>query len=205
MPTAVSAKATARSATLTPVARAVQLLPPSTQLLAAAMSRTRSLAWVAGDGVIARSTDGGATFAAVAGVPANRWRGLRFAADAQHGVVVGDNGRVMLTSDGGATWRAAPTAPAALAGVSITPDAARIVAVGITGLVWRSTDGGATFARVPTVTANLAAIGFSDDQPAQGWAIGAAGTVLHTVDGGAHFAALTTPLAVDLTAIEDFN
>src|SRR5690349_19998749 len=58
-------------------------LPPSTQLLAAAMSRTRSLAWVTGDGVIARSTDGGATFAAVAGVPANRWRGLRFAADAQ--------------------------------------------------------------------------------------------------------------------------
>ncbi len=71
--------------------------------------------------------------------------------------------------------------------------------------MWRSTDAGASFARVPTVTANLAAIGFSDAQPLQGWAIGAAGTVLHTTDGGAHFAPLTTPLAVDLTAIEDFN
>jgi len=138
-------------------------------------------------------------------VPANRWRGLRFAADAMHGVAVGDGGLVMLTSDGGATWHAGATAPAALAGVSITPDGTRIVAVGTTGLVWRSTDSGATFARVPTVTANLAAIGFSDDQPQEGWIVGAAGTILHTTDGGAHFASLSAPLAVDLTAIEDFN
>ena len=44
-----------------------------------------------------------------------------------------------------------------------------------------------------------------DDLPAQGWAVGAAGTILHTSDGGASFAALATPIAADLTAVEDFN
>jgi photosystem II stability/assembly factor-like uncharacterized protein len=55
------------------------------------------------------------------------------------------------------------------------------------------------------VTANLAAIGFNDDQPLQGWIVGSAGTILHTTDGGAHFVALSAPIAVDLTAVEDFN
>jgi photosystem II stability/assembly factor-like uncharacterized protein len=180
-------------------------LAATTALTATAIARDRSVAWIAGDGVIARSADGGKSFALVAGLPVNRWRALRFAADALHGVVVGDGGRVMLSSDGGLTWRAAATAPASLAGVSITPDGARIVAVGTTGLVWRSTDGGASFARVPTVTANLAAIGFQDDLPQQGWAVGASGTILRTSDGGASFVALSAPIAVDLTATEDFN
>jgi photosystem II stability/assembly factor-like uncharacterized protein len=155
--------------------------------------------------VLLRSVDGGNHFAAVAGLPATTWRSLRFVADAQHGVVVGDGGLVYLSSDAGATWHAAATAPAALRGVSITPDGARIVAVGAAGLVWRSSDAGTSFARVTTAAPDLAAIGFIDDQPLMGWAVGAAGTILHTVDGGASFSPLTSSITANLAAVEDFN
>jgi photosystem II stability/assembly factor-like uncharacterized protein len=178
---------------------------PSTTLYAAAFARDRSLAWLAGDGVIARSVDEGATFAAVAGVPAGSWRAIRFAADAQHGVAVAADGQVLLSSDGGASWHAAATAPAALAGVSIAADGSRIVAVGAAGLVWRSNDAGASFTRVDAgATADLAAVGFYDAGLEQGWAVGGAGTVVHTLDGAASFAALSTGLTADLTAVEDF-
>ncbi|MGZ3443180.1 MAG: WD40/YVTN/BNR-like repeat-containing protein, partial [Polyangia bacterium] len=177
----------------------------SATLYATAISRDRTFAWVAGDNVLLRSVDGGNHFAAVAGLPATTWRSLRFASDAQHGVVVGDGGLVYLSRDGGVSWHAAAAAPAALRGVSITPDGARIVAVGAAGLIWRSADGGAHFARVDTTAPDLAAIGFIDDQPLQGWAVGAAGTILHTSDGGASFSPLTSSITANLAAVEDFN
>lgn len=186
-------------------AATVSGVPATAALYAAAIARDRSLAWAAGDHVVLRSTDGGQTFAAVASLPSARWRAIKFAADAQHGVLVGDGGAVMLTSDGGATWRAARSAPLDLRGVSITPDGTRIVAVGGAGIVWRSTDAGATWSLVSTGAPTLNAIGFIDDLPAQGWAVGARGALLHTGDGGATFQTLAAPLAVDFNAVEDFN
>jgi photosystem II stability/assembly factor-like uncharacterized protein len=78
------------------------------------------------------------------------------------------------------------------------------VAVGGGGTILRTVDGGRTWATIasPTLVA-LHAIGFSDADPALGWAVGDGGTILRTVDGGASFTQLASPVRADLNTIED--
>jgi photosystem II stability/assembly factor-like uncharacterized protein len=163
-----------------------------------AVAITRNSAWAVGDGVVLRSLDGG-EFSPLS-VPGGR--GVRFSADGQLGVIVGE--QVLASRDGGASWSAISTPPRPLRGVSVAADGRRIVAVGEGGLVWRSDDGGASFREGQSTTgAALNAIGFDEDS-ATGWAVGEGGTVLVTYDDGATFTAQTAPAGVDFTAVEDF-
>jgi photosystem II stability/assembly factor-like uncharacterized protein len=157
-----------------------------------------------GDGVVLRSSDGGRNFSTVS-APAGNYRGVRFAADGQFGVIVGDGGQVLASRDGGASWSLVSTAPGALHGVSVSDDGSRILAVGERGLAWRSGDGGATFSAASTGASHaLNAVGFDLDVPATGWAVGDQGTVLVTHDAGLHFEPIASPILADFTAVEDF-
>jgi predicted esterase len=61
--------------------------------------------WVAGDaGAIVKSTDNGATWTAQGSDTTENLYAIHFA-DANHGAAVGNNGTVVVTSDGGARWR----------------------------------------------------------------------------------------------------
>jgi photosystem II stability/assembly factor-like uncharacterized protein len=105
--------------------------------------------------------------------------------DATHGVVVGGNYsqahtpylNVALTSDGGATWRAAagPTPPGYLSAVAFVPstDGKVVVAAGLVGTAV-STDGGDRWAMVDSLGYN--AIAFSGLEDA-GWAVGDRGRI----------------------------
>ena len=129
--------------------------------------------------------------------------------DVNNGHVVGSDGTILATSDGGVRWvvqaacsRPGPCAAdsgdrlrADLAGVAF-PDPSHGFVVGARGAILATTDGGRTWpvqaacsgpgpcrADAPDrVTADLSAVVFSD--PSHGFAVGARGTILATTDGG---------------------
>jgi len=111
--------------------------------------------------------------------------------DGTHGVAVGEDGTVILSSDGGQTWSlptgTSPTG-ADLHGVSFG-DAEHGIAVGIGGAVWWTADSGQNWtAGVSGTTQNLFEVVMltSTDGVAVGWG----GTILRTTDGGATWSPL---------------
>lgn len=105
--------------------------------------------------------------------------------DANTGVVVGGNYsqaktpyvNVALTSDGGATWRAAsgPTPPGYLSAVTFVPgtNARTLVAIGLVGTAI-SGDGGERWSMADTVGYNAVAVAGVEDA---GWAVGERGRI----------------------------
>lgn len=82
--------------------------------------------------------------------------------DARHGVAAGGDytqprlsaTSVAITSDGGRTWRAAPTSPSAyLSGIAYAGSRRRLVAVGLAG-TYVSNDGATTWTHLDTVPLN---------------------------------------------------
>lgn len=103
--------------------------------------------------------------------------------DRNHGHVVGNRGRILVTTDGGFTWlpQESPTIQALL-GVSFL-DAERGYAVGDGGTILATTDGGSTWvAQASGTTRVLRGVSFVD--PDHGYAVGDSGTVVATKDGG---------------------
>jgi photosystem II stability/assembly factor-like uncharacterized protein len=120
------------------------------------------------DGLIMHSTDGGLEWVIDPSGVVITLRSISFA-DGQHGAVVGDSMTVLLTSDGGQTWRQVDVSlmspfpsPSDLFGVS-QPDAETIVAVGGEplgearpyGIIMRTTDAGATWQKETTETSEF--------------------------------------------------
>jgi photosystem II stability/assembly factor-like uncharacterized protein len=93
-----------------------------------------------------------------------------------------EQGAVVVTTDGGATWTNRPTsAKAHLRAVAFT-DVSHGVAAGDGGLVLATSDSGKTWqTRTTGVKENLAAVAFVGQQ---GWVVGFDGVILHTTDGG---------------------
>lgn len=124
----------------------------------------RDTAWAVGDwGAIARTTDGGRTWRDVSlgalTVERSEDEAGQFAVitddvilydvefvDGRHGAIAGEFGTILLTEDGGATWRRAATGTdKTLFGITfVTP--AEGWAVGIDGLILHTTDHGTTWA-----------------------------------------------------------
>jgi photosystem II stability/assembly factor-like uncharacterized protein len=110
-------------------------------------------------------------------------------------VAVGDHGVVLLSDDGGNSFRQAHFVPVSSTLSSVWfADASHGWAVGHWGVVLSSSDGGETW--------KLQRSDISVDQPLfsvyfknakEGWAVGLWSLMLHTVDGGASWTTVTLP------------
>jgi photosystem II stability/assembly factor-like uncharacterized protein len=122
-------------------------------------------------------------------------------ASASTGWVVGDDGCVKRTTDGGATWVAQPTtATVALRSVDFM-NSSTGWAVGDEGTVLRTNSGGGSWTAqsVPS-SATLRSVACLD--AGTGSAVGDEGTVLRTTDGGSTWATQSVPTSATLRAVD---
>ncbi len=141
-------------------------------------------------GVLIKTDDGGATFQRLPTNTEDALRGVSFI-DANTGWIVGDNGTILHTKDGGNTFE--------LQGDSQDKTNHRAVffldngrgwIVGDGGDVHRTTNGGAAWEKSDAgTTANLKAVHFSDAN--NGFAVADGGAVLNSKDGGATWQSLS--------------
>lgn len=160
--------------------------------------RDEKVGWMVGEfGKIYHSTDGGATWQeqqnallGQAGIDdalnLPTWFGVRFA-NANDGVVVGLEGKIAKTTDGGKTWTftaedLAVTSTDPLYALWFTSNGSDWI-VGASGRVLQLREGEWKPARLGLRSvAWLRAIDFSDEN--NGWIVGGYGTILRTTDGG---------------------
>src|SRR5207302_10097370 len=112
----------------------------------------------------------------------NNLRGASFV-DANTGTVVGENGTIVRTTDGGNTWTIqASGTTQTLWAVSFT-DANHGTAVGEGGVIVGTTDGGAHWAsQASGTTLQFRGVSFTDAN--NGTAVGEGGIIVRTTDGG---------------------
>lgn len=181
---------------------------------------------VAAEGVILRSTDGGATWAEVAGVPLSHRRltgitgagGTLYASGYQGYGLFGSpdtrQGVVLRSTDGAATWTASVHGPAGLVLNDVSASGGVVAAAGAQfssvigredGVLLRSTDGGASWTRhvipaAPSGPAESRALYAAwVDTAGKAYAAGAAGTV--AVHDGAAWAEVQRPGAWSLSDV----
>lgn len=107
--------------------------------------------------------------------------------DARRAIVVGYQGAILQTTDGGITWNSQPSgASKSLLGVYFS-DSLHGWVVGVGGTILHTIDGGSTWTRQASeLTANLAGVFSIDTSTA--WAVSEvdeSGIIYHTTDGGA--------------------
>ena len=103
-------------------------------------------------------------------------------ADMSTGIAAAEFGVILITQDGGTTWKPYPERPVAarLQGVHmISPTECWIV--GDKATILHTQDGGVTWDVISNAN-ELRAVNFYNDN--LGWAVGLAGSVIHTDDGG---------------------
>jgi photosystem II stability/assembly factor-like uncharacterized protein len=108
------------------------------------------------------------------------------ALDADHAIVVGYDGKILLTADGGRTWtRIRSGTTRALFRVCFVDPAHGWIS-GQEGVILRTTDGGQSWERQKSGTdVYLFSLSFADLQ--HGWAVGDKSILLETRDGGANW------------------
>ena len=143
--------------------------------------------WIAGeDGVLLRSTNGGAAWTLLNSGSTRHLRAIARASNT--GWVVGDGGTVLRTNNAGVAWTVQDAGSLQhLRGVSVL-DAQHAWAVGDGGLVLLTTDGGATWAHHAAGVDRLHAVVFAD--ALRGLAVGASGAIVQSADGGQSWAAV---------------
>ncbi len=154
--------------------------------------------WIAGeDGVLLRSSDGGATWSLRDSGSTRHLRALSRAANT--GWAVGDGGTVLRSSDAGLTWTAQNAGSVQqLRGVAVL-DAQHAWAVGDGGVVLVTTDGGATWARHAAGVERLHAVVFAD--ALRGLAVGQGGAIVQSADGGQSWTAVDSGTGAQLCAV----
>lgn len=119
--------------------------------------------------------------------------------DNNSGVVVGDTGVVMLTTDGGESWSQSPVASYYDIN-SVDRVATILVAVGDSGLAIRSVDNGATWTNITTpINAGLLAVDMVTENI--GYAGGVNGNMLKTTNGGLSWQSVTSPVNMTIRGI----
>lgn len=136
---------------------------------------------IAGETGILRTTDGGNSWNRPAGT-AGIFKSVSFV-DANNGTAVGQDGIVIHTTDGGATWTPQSSVPMkTLWGVSFS-DANTGTAVGEGGTIIRTTNGGSDWIpQAGGTDQNLFCVCFID--ASTGFVGGDDGVILRTTDGG---------------------
>lgn len=132
---------------------------------------------------IAKSTDRGLTWESLSLPDRVRYNGVAFV-DANTGTIVGGNGTIFRTENGGDIWvRQNSNAPSgSLRAVNFT-DSDTGTIVGTDGIILRTTDAGKNWiSQSTTLRALLHDVHFIDTN--QGVIVGASGVILLTTDGG---------------------
>ncbi|RPH48867.1 MAG: hypothetical protein EHM91_03745 [Planctomycetota bacterium] len=131
--------------------------------------------------------------------PGGSLRGVCFT-DASKGWVVGEQGRIFATADGGVTWFTQNSGTtAALSRVQFVDSILGWV-VGADGTILRTTDGGAVWVPLRSGTTALLT-GLSFVNRTTGWVVGGDGTILKTNDGGATWVPQASASANTLGAV----
>jgi len=162
-----------------------------------------NIVWLAGSGgKIVRSDDAGASWRVQ---PTNTRAHLQAIAawDAQRAVAVGNDGVVLMTADGGSSWRRIELAAAEAGDKLLRVRAARApgaaLAVGTFGTVLKTTDYGATWRRISKnedIAWNDVAV-----HDAAYWIAGEFGRLRVSRDGGASWREIKSPVTSSLTGI----
>ena len=188
-------------------------LTPHDQLLGTWFGEAGRGFIVGSHGLILRTVDGGAHWAAVASPVSDTLAAISFS-DSAHGVIGGGDGVILTTIDGGLHWdrRSSATNQRLLKVQAL--EALHEYAVGAFGTFLSSVDGGITWRphKLPWdqlvsrlsdefghIEPNLNAVWFVS--PQRGWIVGEFGLVLSTSDGGATWSA--TKYGVDLPQLYD--
>jgi len=110
---------------------------------------------------------------------------LHFSADGRLGWVVGDDGAIFASQDGGETWRKQASGTSRnLTSVYFAADGQRGWAVGSTGTILATQNGGETWRKQASGTSSmLFSVYFAADGQ-RGWAAGYDNTILATKNGG---------------------
>ena len=116
-------------------------------------------------------------------------------ADATHGWVVGEFGTILVTTDGGRTWKQQQSPVETTLFGAYFENRERGWAVGMDAVILQTTDGGRTWRQVqaPLRERSLYDIGLSGQY---GWIAGDSGTLLKTVDGGRTWNVEPLPIAL---------
>jgi len=129
--------------------------------------------------------------------------------DAPNNIVVGLDGTILLTTDGGESWisRSSGTLNALLDVFFLNQD------FGITvggwfpdgfAVILRTLDGGISWIDQPTTLAqNLWAVSFTDENT--GTVVGSAGTILQTTNGGSNWSVRLSPTGNELFGVDFFD
>ena len=156
--------------------------------------------WVAGQGTIAHTSDGGAHWSVQLAIKPTI-SSLSFATASDGWAAAG--GVVYRTTDGGAHWEHQTTAPFASWIVGLKPAGAAVLArpiYGGSGGLASTSDGGATWiAQASGTTADLNDVHFID--PADGWAVGDQGVIANSTNGGATWTAQASGVTDDLRGV----
>lgn len=123
-------------------------------------------------------------------------------ADDRHGWIVGAEGTILYTEDGGEKWKAQDsTTQVALFHVDFY-DSQRGWVVGENGTILRTSDGGKSWqpSQVPSASnVTLLSVKFVDEN--NGWAVGHKGTILYSSNGGVTWTAQPSPVKENLYAL----
>jgi photosystem II stability/assembly factor-like uncharacterized protein len=135
--------------------------------------------WAVGDSGVSLSIDGGKTWIRQVTGATQRLRNVK-GTSRQKAWAVGDSGKILVTSDSGATWNLQPSpVTTTWRGVDFA-DSLRGVACG-NGYIINTSDGGITWVQRSNGY-NLYAITLIDSL--EGWAVGIGEQILHSTDGG---------------------
>jgi photosystem II stability/assembly factor-like uncharacterized protein len=161
-------------------------------------------AWVVGDaGTVLRSRDAGQSWDAIdLGMSSVDWAALALAEASSEPLeslwLVGSDGALAHTPDGGITWIFVEGVAVDFTGVATTIDGSDALAVADDGSIWQIHPEGASV--VHQVDAPLYAVGMST-HGARATAVGADGIVLASSDGGATWLELDRPTTHDLHSV----
>jgi photosystem II stability/assembly factor-like uncharacterized protein len=125
-----------------------------------------------------------------------------FFVDNLYGWVVGHNGMIFSTTDGGNIWTAQYTITKILNSVYFK-DRFTGLAVGNNGLIIRTTDGYNWNVRSSSTTRHLRSVVMSGTS--NGWIVGQGGVILYTTDGGTTWSVDDSPTSIDLWGIASLD
>jgi len=130
---------------------------PQGNLLMSVSFQNPSEGWVAGSvgdlGVILRTTDVGESWTTQSS-PTQEWLHGVYFTSAMHGVACGADERILLTTDGGATWTIRSEGPLQQYSYQsiVMEDTLNGLAIGDEGMAARTTDGGMIWVELPRPT-----------------------------------------------------
>ena len=122
--------------------------------------------------------------------------------DGRRGWLAGENGAIIASSDGGATWTVQDSGTCVeILGLHMSADDAHGWAVGESGTILATGDGGRTWRRQFIATADDFRAVSMAPEGRRGWAAGDCGTIFETGNGGDSWTKVKTGTGVDLNAV----